>query len=40
VPTTTDLWDQRVAVARACRVMARAGLVEDVLGHISLRVAP
>jgi len=40
VRTTTDLWDQRVAVARACRVMARTGLVEDVLGHVSLRVAP
>ena len=37
---TTDLWDERVAVARACRVMARTGLVEDVLGHVSLRTAP
>ena len=32
--------DDRVAVARACRVMAHRGLVEDVLGHISLRIAP
>jgi ribulose-5-phosphate 4-epimerase/fuculose-1-phosphate aldolase len=38
VRSTTDLWDHRVAVARACRVMARTGLVEDVLGHISLRL--
>ena len=40
MPSTTDLYDQRVAVARACRVMARNGLVEDVLGHVSLRLAP
>jgi 3,4-dihydroxyphthalate decarboxylase len=40
VRTTTDLWNERVAVARACRVMARSGLVEDVLGHVSLRMAP
>ena len=30
----------RVALARACRVLAHRGLVEDVLGHVSLRVAP
>jgi 3,4-dihydroxyphthalate decarboxylase len=40
VRTTTDLWDERVAVARACRIMARTGLVEDVLGHVSLRLGP
>jgi ribulose-5-phosphate 4-epimerase/fuculose-1-phosphate aldolase len=40
VPATTDDWHQRVAVARACRVMARTGLVEDVLGHVSLRLGP
>ena len=28
----------RVALARACRVMAHRGLVDDVLGHVSLRV--
>lgn len=39
VRSTTDLWDHRVALARACRVMARTGLVEDVLGHVSLRLA-
>ena len=32
-------WDERVAVARACRILAHRGLVEDVLGHISLRVS-
>src|SRR5689334_1061234 len=30
--------DERLRVARACRVMAMRGLVEDILGHISLRV--
>lgn len=35
-----ELWDQRIEVARACRVLARCGLVEDVLGHVSLRIAP
>jgi 3,4-dihydroxyphthalate decarboxylase len=27
-------------VATACRILARAGLVEDVLGHVSARVGP
>jgi 3,4-dihydroxyphthalate decarboxylase len=35
-----DVWSGRVTVARACRVLAHRGLVEDVLGHVSLRVAP
>jgi ribulose-5-phosphate 4-epimerase/fuculose-1-phosphate aldolase len=39
-PHAAGLWDERVAVARACRVLAHRGLVEDVLGHISVRVAP
>jgi ribulose-5-phosphate 4-epimerase/fuculose-1-phosphate aldolase len=39
-PLPVALWDQQVAVARACRVLAHRGLVEDVLGHISLRVSP
>ena len=33
-----EMWDERVAVARACRVLAHRGVVEDVLGHVSLRV--
>jgi 3,4-dihydroxyphthalate decarboxylase len=28
----------RVAVARACRVLAAEGLVSDILGHVSLRI--
>jgi ribulose-5-phosphate 4-epimerase/fuculose-1-phosphate aldolase len=39
-PEVAALWDQRVAVARACRVLAHRGLVEDVLGHVSLRASP
>lgn len=38
-PAVADLWEQQVMVARACRLLAYRGLVEDVLGHISLRVA-
>ncbi len=30
--------DQRVRVAIACRILAQAGLSEDVLGHVSVRV--
>src|SRR5262245_10372685 len=37
--TNRDLWQEQVAMARACRIMAQRGLVEDVLGHVSLRVA-
>lgn len=33
----SDLDDARMALAVACRVMAHRGLVQDVLGHISLR---
>ena len=39
-PATAELWDQRIEVAQACRVLAHRGLVEDVLGHVSLRTAP
>lgn len=39
-PPAAALWDQQIALARACRVLAYRGLVEDVLGHISLRVSP
>ena len=39
-PQAAELWDQQIDVARACRVLAHRGLVEDVLGHISLRVSP
>ena len=34
----TDLETERCDLAVACRVLAHRGLVEDVLGHISLRV--
>ena len=33
-----DLAAERVELARACRVLAYRGLVDDVLGHVSLRV--
>lgn len=33
-----ELWAMQVEVARACRVLAHRGLVEDVLGHVSARV--
>jgi ribulose-5-phosphate 4-epimerase/fuculose-1-phosphate aldolase len=35
-----ELWGRRVEVARACRVLAHRGLVEDVLGHVSSRLGP
>jgi 3,4-dihydroxyphthalate decarboxylase len=38
LPDDVDLWDQQIALARACRLLAHRGVVEDVLGHISLRV--
>lgn len=38
-PAVDERWDQRVMVAQACRLLAYRGLVEDVLGHISLRVS-
>jgi ribulose-5-phosphate 4-epimerase/fuculose-1-phosphate aldolase len=31
---------RRRTVAKACRVLADAGLAEDILGHVSLRAAP
>lgn len=30
----------RRTVANACRILADAGLAEDILGHVSLRIAP
>lgn len=30
----------RLAVAQACRVLAHAGLAQDVLGHVSVRAGP
>jgi hypothetical protein len=36
----TDLDESRSTVALGCRVLARAGLVENVLGHVSVRTAP
>jgi ribulose-5-phosphate 4-epimerase/fuculose-1-phosphate aldolase len=35
-----DLRSQRLAVAQACRVLAFAGLAQDVLGHVSVRTGP
>ncbi len=35
-----ELVQERRAVAEACRVLAFAGLAQDVLGHISVRVGP
>jgi ribulose-5-phosphate 4-epimerase/fuculose-1-phosphate aldolase len=35
-----DMTAARREIARACRVLAHQGLAEDVLGHVSLRVAP
>ncbi len=32
--------ERRRTVALACRVLANTGLAEDILGHVSLRVAP
>lgn len=33
-----QLSESRYSIAMACRIMAHRGLVEDILGHISLRV--
>jgi ribulose-5-phosphate 4-epimerase/fuculose-1-phosphate aldolase len=33
-----DIAEARRTVAQACRVLAHAGLMEDVLGHVSVRV--
>lgn len=33
-----DLSELRVRVAVACRILARQGLIEGILGHVSLRV--
>jgi len=30
----------RRTVAQACRILANAGLAEDILGHVSVRIAP
>jgi ribulose-5-phosphate 4-epimerase/fuculose-1-phosphate aldolase len=35
-----DLRSPRLAVAQACRVLAFAGLAQDVLGHVSVRTGP
>ncbi len=35
--STTRATAARRTVARACRVLARAGLAEDILGHVSVR---
>ncbi len=35
-----DLAGTRLAIAQACRVLAHAGLAEDVLGHVSVRAGP
>lgn len=39
-PAAAELGPARADVARACRVLAAEGLVNDVLGHVSLRVGP
>lgn len=36
--TDTDLHTLRVEVARGCRILANTGLVDGILGHISVRV--
>jgi len=38
MPTPAELDQLRLEAARACRVMALTGLVDDVLGHVSIRV--
>jgi len=38
MPTAGELDELRLEGARACRVMALTGLVDDVLGHVSIRV--
>ncbi|HEX5996811.1 MAG TPA: class II aldolase/adducin family protein [Jiangellales bacterium] len=37
---SAELADLRRAVALACRILANAGLAEDILGHVSVRVGP
>lgn len=39
MPVTHSFAQERADVARACRVLAMQGLVADILGHVSLRVA-
>lgn len=34
----SDYLDERILIAQACRVLASRGLVDDILGHVSLRV--
>jgi ribulose-5-phosphate 4-epimerase/fuculose-1-phosphate aldolase len=38
VSADDPLWEQRVTVATACRILGRRGLVDGVLGHVSARV--
>lgn len=33
-----DLAEERVLLANACRVLAQRGLVDDILGHVSMRL--
>jgi ribulose-5-phosphate 4-epimerase/fuculose-1-phosphate aldolase len=40
VTGTDDHARQRRTIALACRVLANAGLAEDILGHVSVRVGP
>jgi ribulose-5-phosphate 4-epimerase/fuculose-1-phosphate aldolase len=40
VPARHNMDDARRSVALACRVLALAGLAEDVLGHVSVRAGP
>ena len=35
-----DVAGARLAIAQACRVLAHAGLAQDVLGHVSVRAGP
>lgn len=36
--TDTDIDDIRIRLATACRILGHAGLAEDILGHVSLRL--
>lgn len=36
--TVSDLVDARRTVATACRILARQGLIDGILGHVSVRV--
>jgi ribulose-5-phosphate 4-epimerase/fuculose-1-phosphate aldolase len=40
VTVPADFPDLRRTVALACRILANAGLAEDILGHVSVRVGP